>query len=81
MTVSRTGELLQEIVRGLVDHPDQVEVDEEDLGDTVVLHVRVDRDEIGRVIGRQGRTVKALRTLLDLRSTDDVFYELEVDES
>jgi predicted RNA-binding protein YlqC (UPF0109 family) len=47
----------------------------------VVLRIHVDPDEVGRVIGRQGRTVKALRTLLDLRSTDDVFYELEVDES
>jgi predicted RNA-binding protein YlqC (UPF0109 family) len=79
--MSRAAELLQEIVRGLVDEPDQVEIEEEDLGDTVVLHVRVDPEEIGRVIGRQGRTVKALRTLLDLRSTDDVFYELEVDET
>jgi hypothetical protein len=78
---SKAAELLGEIVRGLVDAPDQVEIDEEDLGDTVVLRIHVDPDEVGRVIGRQGRTVKALRTLLDLRSTDDVFYELEVDES
>jgi predicted RNA-binding protein YlqC (UPF0109 family) len=79
--MSRAAELLEEVVRGLVDRPEQVEVEEEDLGDTMVLHVRVDPDEVGRVIGRQGRTVKALRTLLDLRSTDDVYYELEVDES
>jgi uncharacterized protein len=78
--MSRAAELLEEIVRGLVDRPDQVAVEEEDLGESVVLHVRVDPDEIGRVIGRQGRTVKALRTLLELRSSDGVYYELEVDE-
>ncbi|HUP23163.1 MAG TPA: KH domain-containing protein [Thermoanaerobaculia bacterium] len=78
--MSRPAELLEEIVRGLVDRPDQVAVEEEDVGESVVLHVRVDPDEIGRVIGRQGRTVKALRTLLELRSSDGVYYELEVDE-
>jgi predicted RNA-binding protein YlqC (UPF0109 family) len=78
--MSRAAELLEEIVRGLVDRPDQVAVEEEDIGESVVLHVRVDPDEIGRVIGRQGRTVKALRTLLELRSSNGVYYELEVDE-
>ena len=80
--MSQVGELLAEVVKGLVDEPDEVEIGEEHLGDTVLFRVRVDPDELGRVIGRQGRTVKALRTLLELRGAEEnVFYELEVEES
>jgi hypothetical protein len=70
------------VVQALVDDRDAVEVSEEEVEDAIVLTVRVDPDEVGRVIGRQGSTVKALRTLLDVRGGDsDTFYELEVDES
>jgi len=80
--VSRVAEQLQRVVQALVDDRDAVEVSEEEVEDAIVLTVRVDPDEVGRVIGRQGSTVKALRTLLDVRGGDsDTFYELEVDES
>jgi hypothetical protein len=72
---------LRRVVQGLVDEPDQVEIDEEDLGETTVLRVTVHPDELGRIIGRQGSTVKALRTLLEVRgATSRHYYELEVDE-
>jgi hypothetical protein len=72
---------LRRVVQGLVDEPDQVEIDEEDLGETTVLRVTVHPDELGRIIGRQGSTVKALRTLLEVRgATSGHYYELEVDE-
>jgi hypothetical protein len=80
--VSEVAEQLKRVVQALVDDRDAVEVSEEEVEDAIVLSVRVDPDEVGRVIGRQGSTVKALRTLLDVRGGDsDTFYELEVDES
>jgi hypothetical protein len=48
----------------LVDHPERVEVHEVDAEETVVIEVRVAPDDIGKVIGKEGRTIKAMRTLL-----------------
>ena len=58
-------ELLEYIARELVDHPDEVEVEEftEDDG-TLVLELSVGDEDYGKVIGRGGRTASALRTLL-----------------
>ena len=58
-------ELLEYLARGLVDSPDQVEVNEvrEDDG-TVVLELSVAEEEYGSVIGRGGRTAAALRTVI-----------------
>ncbi len=58
-------ELLEYLARELVDHPDEVEVEEftEDDG-TVVLELTVGDEDYGKVIGRGGRTASALRTLL-----------------
>jgi predicted RNA-binding protein YlqC (UPF0109 family) len=57
-------ELVEYLVRSLVDEPDEVSVDsfEEDDG-TVVIELRVAEDDVGKVIGRGGRTVGALRTV------------------
>jgi predicted RNA-binding protein YlqC (UPF0109 family) len=57
--------LLEYLVRSLVDEPDEVTVEaiEEDDG-TVVLELRVAEDDAGKVIGRGGRTVAALRTVM-----------------
>ncbi|MEM1245041.1 MAG: KH domain-containing protein [Acidobacteriota bacterium] len=72
---------LVDVVKTLVDDPEQVELETEDLGGTVLLNVTVAEEELGRVIGRQGRTVRALRTLLEVRGTDSgVYYDLEVVE-
>ncbi|HVS65922.1 MAG TPA: KH domain-containing protein [Thermoanaerobaculia bacterium] len=80
--MTEVTEQLKRVVQALVDDRDSVEVAQEKVDDAIVLRVRVDPDEVGRVIGRQGSTVKALRTLLDVRGGDsDTFYELEVDES
>lgn len=76
---AKVGDDLVRVVRGLVDEPDAVEVEEEQQGRTTILKLRVAPDELGRVIGRQGRTVRALRTLLETRETvDGGMYELEV---
>jgi predicted RNA-binding protein YlqC (UPF0109 family) len=57
-------ELLLYIVRNLVDNPDAVTVTEVERGDELVLELRVSPEDIGRVIGRQGRTSKEIRSLV-----------------
>lgn len=57
-------ELVETIVRGLVDHPEDVEVEEERDGRRVTFHVHVREEDRGHVIGRGGSTAGALRTLL-----------------
>jgi len=58
------GEALAHLVRGIVDHPDRVRVDVRDGGRGDVLEVHVHPSDLGRVIGRGGRTASSLRTLV-----------------
>jgi hypothetical protein len=55
---------LEHLVRGIVDNPDDVTVDLHDRRQGRVLEVRVNPDDLGKVIGRAGRTAKALRTVM-----------------
>jgi predicted RNA-binding protein YlqC (UPF0109 family) len=55
---------LTHLVRGIVDHPDEVQVVSKTSPRGDVLEVRVHPEDLGRVIGRAGRTAKALRTLV-----------------
>lgn len=76
-------ELLEYLARGLVEHPDEVEVTEvsEDDG-SLVLELSVDEDDYGSVIGRGGRTAMALRTVIKAAAAKDrrrVFVDI-VDE-
>jgi predicted RNA-binding protein YlqC (UPF0109 family) len=48
----------------LVDHPEGVHVDQRESGETIVLTLRVSPGDLGKVIGREGRTAQAMRTLL-----------------
>ena len=57
-------ELLAWIARGLVDEPRAVRVERIDEGDVVVLRLHVADDDVGKVIGRQGRVARALRTVV-----------------
>ncbi|HKM89568.1 MAG TPA: KH domain-containing protein [Candidatus Acidoferrales bacterium] len=57
-------DLVEAIARALVDHPDEVQVRAVDGEQVTVLELRVHPDDLGKVIGRQGRTAKAIRTLL-----------------
>ncbi len=59
-------ELLEIIARGLVENPDKVSVtvDEPNERGIIVYHLHVDESEMGRVIGKQGRIAKALRTIM-----------------
>lgn len=57
-------EAVEKIIRSLVGEPDAVEVAESSDGKTVRIEVRVAESDMGRVIGREGRTVKAIRSIL-----------------
>ncbi|HZG06718.1 MAG TPA: RNA-binding protein [Streptomyces sp.] len=57
-------EALDHLVRGIVDHPDEVQVAARNLRRGRVLEVRVHPDDLGKVIGRNGRTARALRTVV-----------------
>lgn len=72
-------EFLEYVARGLVDKPDAVEVDVEEDGDETVLTLVVDQEDMGRVIGRDGRIANAIRSLLKvMASRDGRHVELEI---
>ena len=58
------AELLEWLARQLVDEPDAVSVECEEREDAVVLRLRVAPDDVGKVIGRQGRIARALRSVV-----------------
>jgi predicted RNA-binding protein YlqC (UPF0109 family) len=57
-------ELLEYLAKSLVDHPEDVKVNETVTDTTVVLELTVAKDDIGKVIGKQGRIARALRTIV-----------------
>jgi predicted RNA-binding protein YlqC (UPF0109 family) len=79
--VPELADELRELVRLLVDRPEAVEVEEVSKRHQTVLVVSVAPEDRGKVIGRQGRTARALRTLLDTRGDRrGERYELEIRE-
>jgi len=77
--MSGVSEELSELVKLMVDQPDEVQVDElrDDVG--VKLDLTVAEEDLGKVIGRQGRTARALRCVLGARETrNDTEYDLEI---
>lgn len=69
-------ELIEYMARGLVDNPDAVEVEEERQGDRVVYHLYVADDDMGKVIGKEGRIANALRTMLKVASVRNGTYAI-----
>jgi predicted RNA-binding protein YlqC (UPF0109 family) len=61
-------ELVLYLARALVEHPDEVAVEQIEEPDATVFELKVAESDLGRVIGRQGRTAKALRTVLSAAS-------------
>ena len=57
-------ELLELIAKGLVDSPEEVVVTEVEVDQTTVFELNVARDDLGKVIGKQGRTARAIRSLV-----------------
>jgi predicted RNA-binding protein YlqC (UPF0109 family) len=64
-------ELIELIIKGIVDNPDKVEINEI-LGEkTSIFEVRVDSNDIGKVIGKQGRNIKSIRTIVNAAAQKD----------
>ena len=66
--MERLENLLAFLARSLVDEPDRVEVSGTETDSRVDLELRVAPDDIGKVIGRQGRTIRAIRTVIKAAS-------------
>jgi predicted RNA-binding protein YlqC (UPF0109 family) len=64
-------DLISYIAQSLVDHPEQVSVSEVEGKQTAVLELKVAKSDIGKVIGKQGRTARALRTILSAASAKE----------
>jgi len=56
--------LVHRIIEVLVDHPEQIAINEIQGGETAILEVAVAKEDLGKVIGKKGRTVQAIRTIL-----------------
>ena len=61
-------DLISYIAQALVDHPEQVSVSEVEGNQTSVLELKVAKEDLGKVIGKQGRTARAMRTILSAAS-------------
>lgn len=64
-------ELVQYLAKSLVSNPDAVEIKESENDGAQVLELKVAKEDLGRIIGRQGRTVKSIRTLLNAAASRD----------
>ncbi len=64
-------DLVRNIAKALVDNPDDVQVSVVEGEQTTVVELRVDPEDLGKVIGKQGRTARAIRTLLGAAGTKD----------
>jgi uncharacterized protein len=62
-------DLIELIAKALVDHPEDVKVSEVEGERTSVIELTVAKDDLGKVIGKQGRTARAIRTILSAAST------------
>ena len=70
-TTGSMRDLVTFIAQSLVDNPESVSVGEVSSGQTMVLELHVAKTDIGKVIGRQGRTAQALRTIINAASAKD----------
>ena len=57
-------ELVEVLAQSLVDHPEEVTVTETDKDNEIILELKVDPDDMGKVIGKQGRIAKAIRSVV-----------------
>ncbi|MDD6190341.1 MAG: KH domain-containing protein [Firmicutes bacterium] len=62
-------ELVSKIAKSLVEHPEAVEVTESETDGTTVIQLKVAGDDMGKVIGKQGRIAKAIRTVVKAAAT------------
>ena len=78
-SIADTEALVRYVVTSLVDAPETVEVKSTESEDTLTFEITLDPEDVGKVIGRQGRIIKAIRTLARAAgSTADKHVEVEV---
>ncbi len=65
------GELVEFIAKSLVENPDEVEVNEVEGSQSVIIELKVAPEDMGRVIGKQGRIAKAMRTIVKAAAIKD----------
>ena len=71
--------LVESVVRPLVDFEDDLEVTSREEGNTIIVEVSVNEEDAGKVIGRQGRVIKSIRTLARAAaSRNDMHVEVEI---
>lgn len=63
--------LVEYVAKSLVDHPDLVDVNEIEGEKTTILELKVAEDDLGKIIGRHGRTAKAMRTVINAAATKE----------
>ena len=73
-------ELVEVIAKSLVDHPEDVRVEEKQQDRQVTLELRVDEDDMGKVIGRQGRIAKTMRSGAKPSSMDWMAYSMSSED-
>ncbi len=74
-------ELIEYVAKSLVDKPENVALEQRVEGNMTVLELRVSKEDYGKIIGKQGRTIKALRTLVSAScAKSGLKYSLEVVE-
>ncbi len=66
--MSELKELVEFIAKKLVDKPDEVKVTEVNAERTTVIELRVAKEDLGKIIGKEGKTAKAIRTILSAAS-------------
>ncbi len=74
--------LLLYLVKNLVQYPEKVKVSEENKDGLLILHLSVDPSDMGRVIGKEGKIIKALRALLHIRAAkENLRFSLDLKET
>lgn len=69
MDYASLKDLVEFMAKSLVDHPDEVDVNEVVGEQTTVVELKVAKEDLGKVIGKQGRTARSMRTILNAAST------------
>lgn len=64
-------ELVRYLAESLVSHPDAIEIKESENDGATVIELKVAKEDLGRIIGKQGRTAKSIRTLLNAAASRD----------
>lgn len=71
MEVQTVGELVEFIAKSLVDNPDEVSVNEIEGSQSIIIELKVAPEDMGKIIGKQGRIAKAIRTVVKAAAIKD----------